>query len=109
MKLNIYNWSYVDFDSPAGRHPVTAEELTWCMRDLRDVLLKESDWILGNDSPVADDVKYQWIAWRQWMRDITKHVSPQDGDKYVEIPNPPAYAPQSWINVTYIESETPEL
>lgn len=103
MKLNIYNWPYVDSQSTGGRHPQTSDELIWCMRDLRDVLLKESDWVLSADSPLSDDLKQQWITWRQWMRDITQHRSPQDNDKFVEIPDPPAYAPKSWVNVEWAE------
>lgn len=105
MKLNIYNWPYYDEQNPSGRHPVTSEELVWCMRDLRDVLLKESDWVVNIDSPLPDDLKQEWIIWRQWMRDITTHCHPQDGDKFVEILNPPNYAPKSWVNVEYIEEE----
>lgn len=101
MKLNIYNWPYVDDESPVGRHPISSEELTWCMRDLRDVLLKECDWIFVSDFPIDENLKEEWRVWRQWMRDITQHISPQEGDKYVEIPDPPAKAPRSWENVTY--------
>lgn len=97
MKLNIYNWSY------DNRHPKTAEELTWCMRDLRDVLLKESDWVLSVDSPLSDDLKKEWIVWRQWMRDITEFCFPVEGDKFVVIPNPPKGAPASWVNVEFKE------
>lgn len=95
MKLNIYNWSY------ENRHPQTEDELVWCMRDLRDVLLKESDWILNADSPLSEELQKEWIIWRQWMRDITKHCFPKEGDKWVEIPNPPDHAPKSWVNVEF--------
>ena len=101
MKLNIYNWSYCDAESPSGRFPETADELIWCMRDLRDVLLKESDWILMQDSPIEESLKDEWRVWRQWMRDITIHVTITGGEKYVEIPDPPAKSPASWAHVTF--------
>ncbi len=105
MKLNIYNWPYVDIESPGGRHPVTADELMYTMKDIREVMLKESDWTVGNDSPLSESDRQSWIEWRQWMRDISAHCSPREGDKWVEIPNPPRSAPKSWINVTYLESD----
>lgn len=105
MKLNIYNWPYVDVESPGGRHPQTADELKHTMRDLRDVLLKECDWTVVPDSPLTDEHKQEWITWRQWMRDLPTRCSPQDGDKWVEILDPPSGAPKSWINVTFFESD----
>ncbi len=105
MKLNIYNWPYVDIESPGGRHPVTADELMYTMKDIREVMLKESDWTVGNDSPLSESDRQSWIEWRQWMRDISAHCSPREGDKWVEIPNPPRSSPKSWINVTYLESD----
>ncbi len=105
MKLNIYNWPFVDIESPGGRHPVTADELMYTMKDIREVMLKESDWTVGNDSPLSESDRQSWIEWRQWMRDISAHCSPREGDKWVEIPNPPRSAPKSWINVTYLESD----
>jgi hypothetical protein len=105
MKLNIYNWPYVDVESPGGRNPVSADELMHTMKDLREVLLKESDWTVGNDSPLSESDRQAWIEWRQWMRDISAHCSPLAGDKWVEIPDPPRASPKSWVNVTYVESD----
>lgn len=105
MKLNIYNWPYVDAESPAGRHPETADELMYTMKDLREVLLKESDWTVGSDSPLSPTARQAWIEWRQWMRDISAHCSPRDGDKWVEILDPPHPVPKSWVNVTYVERD----
>lgn len=103
MKLNIYNWPYVDDQTPGGRHAETAEELIAVMRDLRDVLLKECDWTIVPDSPLTEERKQEWILWRQWMRDLPNYCSPQDGDKWVEILDPPQGYPRSWANVTFVE------
>ena len=104
MKLAISRWVYADND--ADKEPETVEELNWCMRDLREVLLKECDWTVGVDSPLQQSVKDEWIAWRQWMRDITQHVSITDAVEYVDILDPPAIGrPKSWVHFEVVESE----
>lgn len=98
MKLAISRWVYSD--GVTEKQPETIQELDWCMRDLREVLLKESDWTVGVDSPLSQSVKDEWIAWRQWMRDITQHITITDVVEYVEILDPPVSGrPKSWVNV----------
>jgi hypothetical protein len=98
MKLAISQWAHSD--GSIEKTPTTVEELDWCMRDLREVLLKESDWTVGIDSPLSQSVKDEWIAWRQWMRDITQHITITDFVEYVDILSPPTTGrPKSWVNV----------
>ena len=100
MKLAISKWVYAD--NGTEKSPDTVEELEWCMRDLREVLLKESDWTIGADSPLDQSVKEEWILWRQWMRDITQHITITELVEYVDILDPPAIGcPKSWINVEF--------
>lgn len=97
MKLAISKWPYTA--NLTEKAPETIEELEWCMRDLREVLLKECDWAVGVDSPLDQTTKDQWIEWRQWMRDITQYITITEIVEYVEIPNPPtAGRPKSWIH-----------
>lgn len=104
MKLAISRWVYTD--NLAEKLPETVEELIWCMCDLREVFLKESDWAVGFDSPLEQSVKDQWIVWRQWMRDIKQHITISDIVGYVDILDPPTIGrPKSWINFEVIESE----
>lgn len=101
MKLAISRWAYAD--GFTDRQPTTVEELDWCMRDLREVLLKECDWTVGLDSPLNQEDKDAWVSWRQWMRDITQHITITDVVEYVEIPNPPvAGRPKSWVNIEVV-------
>lgn len=103
MKLAISRWLYID--GSTDKQADTVEELDWCMRDLREVLLKESDWTVGVDSPLEESVKDEWISWRQWMRDITQHITITDVVEYVEILNPPIIGrPKSWVNFEVVES-----
>jgi Phage tail assembly chaperone protein len=42
------------------------------IRDYRNKLLTKSDWTQGADSPLSEDEKVAWAAYRQSLRDITK-------------------------------------
>ena len=100
MKLAISRWAYAE--DYADKAPETVEELEWCMRDLREVLLKESDWTVGTDSPLEQSVKDAWVSWRQWMRDITQHILITEMVEYIKILDPPITGrPKSWINVEF--------
>lgn len=48
---------------------VTDEEKAVEIRDLRNILLRESDWTQAADVPQA--TKDKWMAYRQALRDIT--------------------------------------
>ncbi len=102
MKLAILRWPYIE--NGMEKTAETVEELDWCMRDLREVLLKECDWTVGVDSPLEQSVKDAWITWRQWMRDITQHVVITEVVEYVDILDPPfAGRAKSWVNFEHID------
>ena len=44
-------------------------------RDTRNQLLTESDWTQFNDSPLTDEEKALWVAYRTALRDITSHAN----------------------------------
>tara|TARA_A100001388_G_scaffold168894_1_gene126223 strand:- start:9 stop:350 length:342 start_codon:yes stop_codon:yes gene_type:complete len=46
----------------------------WTIRQERDIKLKLTDWISGDDVPIAHKTKYQ--AYRQALRDITSQSDP---------------------------------
>ena len=102
MKLAILRWPYIHNNEE--KQADTVDELTWCMKDLREVLLKECDWTVGNDSPLDQLIKDDWLIWRQWMRDITQHVTITDIVEYVDILTPPVTGrPKSWVNFEHID------
>lgn len=104
MKLAISKWVYPE--DGTEKEPSTVEELSWCMRDLREVMLKECDWTIGNDSPLGQSDKDAWVSWRQWMRDITQHITITDMVEYVDILDPPTVGrPKSWVNFEVVEPE----
>jgi hypothetical protein len=63
----------------------TVEEKTNFVRGFRNEWLQRSDWTVGNDSPLSDEQKAAWTAYRQELRDMMNVVSIDD----VVIPTPP--------------------
>lgn len=101
MKIRLKNYPYFDYSNGTEVFAATPEQKFHAMRFIRDILLKECDWVVMPDSPISSDAKAEWITWRQWMRDITTHIPVVNND-YVEIPNPPsAGCPASWVNVDH--------
>lgn len=60
----LINQKYTEFE---GELPLMQ------VREVRDVLLRESDWASGEDVPQA--VKDAWFPYRQALRDITDTYS----------------------------------
>ena len=56
------------------------------LRPERNRLLAESDWTQLNDSPVAEDKRAAWAAYRQDLRDLTDDI---DENGEVEFPVKP--------------------
>lgn len=94
MIIQIYCWGLNSTGEPAK----TQEQMAQALREMREVLLKESDWTQVPDSPLSEEVKNDWRIWRQEMRDITATISfPLENT--IEIPSPPdAGRPPSWDN-----------
>jgi hypothetical protein len=102
MKLAVASWTHWNPETTVESLPETSEQLMDVFRDQRDTLLKESDWCVGTDTPLSPEVVEEWKQWRQLMRDITKTISFEDNQKWIEIPNPPVIGrPKTWINVDY--------
>ena len=47
-----------------------------CVRVIRDIKLKETDWVSGEDVPQA--LKDIWFTYRQALRDVTSQSTPTD-------------------------------
>jgi len=56
------------------------------LRPERNRLLAESDWTQLSDSPVAEDKRAAWAAYRQDLRDLTDNI---DENGEVEFPIAP--------------------
>jgi hypothetical protein len=68
------------------RHPKTQLELEISERANRDELLLKSDWTQTNDAQISAELKTQWAAYRQQLR----QVPTQSGFPYeITWPVPP--------------------
>lgn len=94
MLIAIFGWSL----STTGLGAQTQEELGQALREMRDCLLKESDWTQMPDCPLSEEIKNDWRIWRQAMRDITSTVS-YPLENTIQLPvTPEVGRPFSWNN-----------
>ena len=56
--------------------PLPADTLWLNVRVQRDTLLFRSDWRVNTDSPLSDEQRTAWTAYRQALRDITGQPDP---------------------------------
>tara|TARA_R100000278_G_C5420292_1_gene146315 strand:+ start:510 stop:728 length:219 start_codon:yes stop_codon:yes gene_type:complete len=47
------------------------------LRNVRNKLLRDSDWAVMPDSPLSDSKKDEWKTYRQALRDMTKTANPK--------------------------------
>jgi len=103
MLIQIYGWTL----STTGTYAQTQEELAQALREMRDVLLKESDWTQMPDCPLSEEIKNDWRVWRQEMRDITSTVS-RPLENTLQLPLPPRTGyPASWDNWDLTNGSSP--
>jgi hypothetical protein len=62
------------------------ESVKETLRPERNRLLSESDWTQLNDTPMTDDKRAAWAAYRQELRDLTDDI---DENGEVEFPTAP--------------------
>lgn len=63
----------------------TASDKEAFVRGFRDEWLRNSDWTVGNDSPLSEEVRNSWITYRQALRDMMAVASIDD----IVVPTPP--------------------
>lgn len=56
------------------------------MRQMRDMLLRNSDWTQMPDSPLSNEQKQAWATYRQALRDFPSTWTPAP---IAEFPDPP--------------------
>ena len=100
LNYNIINWSWQQGgqgwafdpritdpkhpDEKTARDALTADEIAaivtaqaWrCVRNERDTLIVETDWVGGTDVP--DAIKTKWNSYRQALRDVTSQSDPEN-------------------------------
>jgi len=69
-------------------HPATAADQWAEVRSRRDTLLAASDYFMLPDSPLTDEQRAAWVAYRLALREITEGSDPAA----VQWPIPPSQA-----------------
>lgn len=107
MKIQVYGWSlHMTNDCPNGVAK-TQEELKTAFREMRECLLKESDWTQLPDAPLTPEVKTDWLLWRQYMRDMPG-LLPEPMTYTIEFNDPPEFGrPPTWDNWDLERGATP--
>lgn len=94
MRLQLYGWPKTDMSGTA----TTQEEMMQALREMRDVLLRESDWVMLSDCQLSQESVDQWKIWRQYIRDLPSLVD-LPLPYTIEFNNPPEDGrPKSWDN-----------
>jgi hypothetical protein len=54
----------------------TPEEFMIVLKQHRNVMLNQTDWRVGVDSPLTDLEKQEWVEYRKYLRNITDNLPP---------------------------------
>lgn len=93
MKLQLYGWAFHNEEIA-----LTPDKFMKAFRDMRNVLLLESDWTQLPDCALPQELKDQWRLWRQYMRDLPDLLD-TPLEYTVEFDDPPEVGrPASWDN-----------
>ncbi len=75
-----YPVRYVDEEPPIKMlpHPYTVAQ--W-IREKRNKLLAESDWVMLPDAPLSEEQRLEWMRYRQALRDLPRDWGlPKEGE-----------------------------
>ena len=57
------------------------------LRQMRNVLLRESDWTQFTDSPLSESKKNEWKTYRQSLRDLPATESDPENPTWPTMPS----------------------
>lgn len=57
------------------------------LRNMRDILLRESDWTQFTDSPLSESKKNEWKTYRQSLRDLPATESDPENPTWPTMPS----------------------
>ncbi len=57
------------------------------LRNVRDILLRESDWTQFTDSPLSESKKNEWKTYRQSLRDLPATESDPENPTWPTMPS----------------------
>jgi hypothetical protein len=100
MKIQLVKW-LVGYDELGRDLPAsTPEHFLQALRDVRDILLRECDWTQAADVALSDSEKQEWVVFRQVLRDLPSQYDATTITEVIDIVDPPASAPRTWVVLT---------
>jgi hypothetical protein len=78
-----------DNENDCGVVAKTSEEFLIVLRQHRNVMLSQTDWRIGVDSPLTEEEKQEWIEYRRYLRDLTNDL-PSPLPNSLTILDPPS-------------------
>lgn len=72
--INTYNW-WQPFVDPAVREQERLDAQSKAVRDERNKLLSDTDWVVVKSAETGEAIPTEWTTYRQALRDVTT----QDG------------------------------
>jgi hypothetical protein len=82
-----------DNENNCGIVAQNSEEFLIVLKQHRNVMLVQSDWRVGIDSPLAEEEKQEWIEYRKYLRDLTKNIPSVLGNTLTILDPPPHGGP----------------
>tara|TARA_R100001510_G_C7638106_1_gene195925 strand:- start:277 stop:747 length:471 start_codon:yes stop_codon:yes gene_type:complete len=68
--LTDWNTAKTQYEEDIKEKTLTDSDFEKMFRHNRNLMLMESDWTQGNDSPLSDAKKEEWKVYRQALRDM---------------------------------------
>lgn len=88
-QVGLTEAGYVEYHEPQVEPAHTAEEVAMGIRNLRNLLLSQSDWRVMPDSPLTTAKKTQWKTYRQALRDLPANNLDLTDPRDVVLPTAP--------------------
>jgi hypothetical protein len=103
MRLQLHGWYKNDGTGIA----VSSEDKLVALKEIRQALLTESDWMMLPDCQMPKEILDKWILWRQYMRDLPSLIElPLENTLVIEDP-PEEYLPKTWANLDLDQGANP--
>jgi len=87
--VGLTELGYVEIIPEVVAEPITKEQISMGVRNLRSYLLQQSDWTQLPDSPLAQAQKALWVIYRQQLRDMPETFKDATTIAEVTVPQAP--------------------
>jgi hypothetical protein len=87
--IGLTELGYVEIIPEVIAEPITKEQISMGVRNLRSYLLQQSDWTQLPDSPLTQAQKTLWLTYRQQLRDMPETFKDATTIEEITVPQAP--------------------